>query len=152
MRVFRRGRKEKGAVLVELAFALPIFLLVVWCVVEFARLYYTSNSLSTAVREGARFAAVFDVPCNNSAAIKQKVIDAFNPFGGPAITTGQITLYDSSGIAPPNCRLGDKGSVTIEVKYRWDADNTSLPLLKMFPGDTIGFKRKSTFRWERQGT
>lgn len=152
MRRIKGLKKQKGAVLVEMAFALPIFMLVVWCVIEGTRLYYTSNSLSTAVREGARYAAVFDFPCSNSALIKQKVIDAFNPFGGPPITVGQITILDYSGVSPPACRLGNQGKVTVEVKYRWDATNTSFPLLKMFPGDTIGFKRTATFRWEREGT
>jgi Flp pilus assembly protein TadG len=143
MRLSTRRKNKRGSVLVEMAIALPIFILVVWCVIEFARLYYTSNSLSTAVREGARFAAVFPIPTDSSAAIKQKVSDAFNPFGGPPIDTTRVTITDNSQ---------STGSVTVTVKYRWDADNTSFPLLKLFPGDTIGFTRSATFRWEREGT
>lgn len=151
MRGVGKWKREKGAVLVEMAFALPLFLLVIWCMVELTRLYFTSNSLSTAVREGGRYAAVFNSPTANTAAIKQKVKDAFNAFGGPAITDAQITIYDSTTTAgcAPAC---DKGKVTVQVKYRWDADNTNFPLLKLFRGDTIGFTRTATFRYEREGT
>lgn len=54
--MFRRGQ-EGGQTLVEFAFVLPVFLLVVFGLVDVGRLVYTNATLSQAAREGARLAA-----------------------------------------------------------------------------------------------
>jgi Flp pilus assembly protein TadG len=131
---------EAGAALVEFAIALPILLLIVWCIVDFARAYYTINSLATAVREGARYAAVQVSPAASGAAIKTRVKDAFNAFGGDSILDAQINVYDSTA---------SKGNVTVQVKdYSW---LTTTPI-NIIAGGQIKMTRQSTFRWERAPT
>ncbi len=49
---------HRGQALVELALVLPIFLLILFGIVDGARLGYANNQLSQAAREGARVAAV----------------------------------------------------------------------------------------------
>lgn len=137
-----RWKDEEGAVLVEFAIVIPILLLIVWCIVDFARAYYTVNSLATAVREGARYAAVQVTPGTSPAldSIKGRVKTAFNAFGGPAIADAQINVYDSSTT---------KGNVTVEVlDYVW---LTTTPI-NIIAGGQILMTRKSTFRWERAPT
>jgi hypothetical protein len=53
----RRQQHERGQSLVEFAVVLPIFLLVVFGLVDVGRLVYTNATLSQAAREGARLAA-----------------------------------------------------------------------------------------------
>ena len=48
----------RGQSLVEFALVLPVFLLILFGVIDGARLIYTNSQLSQAAREGARVAAV----------------------------------------------------------------------------------------------
>jgi len=53
----RGGREDSGQTLVEFALILPVFLLVVFGLIDVGRLVYTNSALSQAAREGARLAA-----------------------------------------------------------------------------------------------
>ena len=136
---------EKATVLVEFAMVLPIFLLVAWCVIDFARAYYTLNSLSAAVREGARVAVVGKDYTNTAdsaagvAAAKARVTTSFNSFGGPAIPPDSIKVT-------PDVTAG---TVTVTVKgYTW---STSTPI-NIINGGKIIMTRTATFRIERFGS
>ena len=142
----RRGRwkDEEGAVLVEFAIALPILLLIVWCIVDFARAYYTVNSLATAVREGARYAAVQHIPGTSPEldSIQNRVKLAFHALASAdSLTNSQINVLDSTLT---------KGNVTVEVTNYWWKPST--PFITVITGDSIMMTRKSTFRWERAPT
>src|SRR5688500_9941943 len=130
-------RCEAGTVLVEMAMVLPIFLLIAWCVIDFGRAFYTNNSLATAVREGARVAAVLPYGVDSAASvteIKAKVAQAFNSFGGTAIAP------DSIKVTRP-----DEGTVRVQVKgYVW---KTSTPI-NVISGGQIVMTKTATFRWE----
>lgn len=136
----RLKKEERGSVLVEFAMVIPILLLIIWAIIDFARAYYTVNSLASAVREGARVAAVYKSPEDNVAAIKTRVKDAFNAFGGPPLTDDQIHVIDDSQAT---------GSVTVEVRdYQW---LTTTPI-NVFSGGQVLMTRRATFRWEREPT
>ena len=53
---FRLG-SERGIELIEFALVLPFLLLLTLGTIEFGRIYYTYNTLTKAVRDGARYAA-----------------------------------------------------------------------------------------------
>lgn len=55
--LLRLDRGEAGQGLVEVALVLPVFLLVVFGLLDAGRLVYTNSALSQAAREGARLAA-----------------------------------------------------------------------------------------------
>ena len=140
MRLSRRWRSERGTAMVEFAVVLPIFLFVIWCIVDFARAFYTQNSLASAVREGARYAAVRAVPSDDQAAIKARVTQSFNAFGGPPIAAGLISVLDSSTSA---------GNVTVTVtNYEW---RTTTPI-NIFTDGKVLMTKSAKFRWEREGT
>lgn len=137
MGLSEKRRGAKGAVLVELAVALPILVLVVWGIIDFARAYYTANSLTSAVREGARYAVVFGDPSSKDSLIKVKVKETFTAFGGDSIVTDSIKIIDEHTTT---------GKVTVEVKgYTWTASN---PLSGIFTNGKIIMTRRATFRWE----
>jgi hypothetical protein len=51
------GRRERGQTLVEFALALPLFVLIIFGVLDVGRFVYANSVLSQAAREGARLAA-----------------------------------------------------------------------------------------------
>lgn len=141
MRARKFFRSEKATVLVEFAMVMPIFLLIAWCVIDFARAYYTLNSLSAAVREGARTAAVQKIATPEEEAesvtiTKNRVSSAFNAFGGSPIPPDSIKVnFDVPG-----------GTVTVQVKgYTWV---TSTPI-NIINGGQIVMTRTASFRLER---
>jgi len=138
MRRSRKFKSDLGTAMVEFAVVLPIFLFIIWCVVDFARAFYTQNSLATAVREGARFAAVTSAPASAEtlSAVKTRVNQAFNAFGGAPIPSGSITV-DASALP----------EITVQVtNYEW---LTSTPIT-IFAGGKVLMTKKATFRWERE--
>ncbi|UMZ75036.1 TadE/TadG family type IV pilus assembly protein [Natranaerofaba carboxydovora] len=54
----RTLRKDDGQALVELAFVLPILLLLVFGIIEFGNIYFAHLTLNNASREGARAGAL----------------------------------------------------------------------------------------------
>lgn len=133
-------KSDRGAALVEFAVVVPILLLVVWGVIDFARAYYTSNSLASAVREGARYAVVQQTPSSKATQIRTTVKNAFRPLGGAALTDAQIFIYDSSATV---------GRVKVEVQnYTW----LKITPIKVFTGGQVSMTRSATFRWEREPT
>ena len=67
MPVELRRRRESGTSVVEMAFVLPLLLLLVFGIGDFGIAFTRWNSLTNAVREGARTGVVFRAPCNAGA-------------------------------------------------------------------------------------
>jgi Flp pilus assembly protein TadG len=57
-------RRQAGTSVVEMALVLPLLLLLVFGIGDFGIAYTQWNSLTNAVREGARVGVVFQTPCN----------------------------------------------------------------------------------------
>ncbi len=140
----RRLRSEEGAALVEFAIAVPVLLLIVWCMVDFSRAFYTSNSLASAVREGARYASSRqDFGSANLDSIKTRVRHAFSPAGGDTLTNSKITITVPS--------LATAGQVTVQVTgYEWYSTSPLTLFAVLSSGKRgISMTRRATFRWER---
>jgi Flp pilus assembly protein TadG len=104
-------REEKGQVLVETAFVLPLLLVLIFGMVDFGRAMYTKNTLNNAARSGARVAAVTPGLTPTSPAVA-----LFSLNSQPAITV-QNNIFN--GIPTDN-------SVTYELTIR-NAAGTSIP-------------------------
>jgi len=75
-------QREKGAVLVEMAFALPLLALIFLGIIDLGLMVRQHQVLQNAAREGARISVFlgnqifFRVPpCTAASAIKQRVVD-----------------------------------------------------------------------------
>lgn len=66
-RAAKYGRPQKGNVLVEFAFILPVFLLLLFGVIFFSIALYDKTVLAIATREGARAGAVYVAGTNANA-------------------------------------------------------------------------------------
>ena len=84
-----RGRRERGAVAVEMAIILPLLLLVVGGIVDFGRLLFTQNIVTNAAREGARTRALgYDEP-TATARIDQAML---------GVPSGTYTIAYTAGL------------------------------------------------------
>jgi Flp pilus assembly protein TadG len=122
----RARRHQAGTSVLEMAIILPLLLLLVFGIGEFGVAYTRWNSLTNAVREGAREGVVFRNPCNvvtvtalitttvenfssssglDAANITTNVAGACDPTGTPLTVTATspynyLALSALAGLAP----------------------------------------------------
>jgi Flp pilus assembly protein TadG len=107
-------QKQDGSVILETALMITVILVLSFGIVDFGRVMYTSNSLISAAREGARFGAV--MPVVNSALVDSVVRSRFNSytFGGDTLKDADITVTDLSASPKlPSVRVG------IAYSFKW---------------------------------
>ena len=107
-------QKQDGSVILETALMITVLLILMFGMVDFGRVMYTSNSLISAAREGARSGAVLPSPVD-VPTVKGIVKARFNSytFGGDNLKDADITVTDLSGSSPPSVR------VTIAYPFKW---------------------------------
>ena len=112
-RTGRRGRRlfgdESGQALVEFALILPIFLLLLLGIVEFARAWNIYEVLTDAAREGARVSVVDDPSITDSLQVKALIQQA-GARAGIAIAFSDIRF-------PDGFRTGKGFSTTVRIEY-----------------------------------
>jgi Flp pilus assembly protein TadG len=86
-RTARKRRAEAGTSIIEATIVLPLMLLLVFGIAEFGISFTRWNSLTNAVREGARAGVVFRTPCV-AGTVSTLVRDTVSDFA------------DSSGLDP----------------------------------------------------
>lgn len=97
-------RRERGAAAVELALVLPLFLLMIFGIVEFGRVYHVQATIDGAAREGVRVMALQQ----DATAARAAAVDAASP-------TVAITAAQVSTTACTSSTLGD--TVTVRVTH-----------------------------------
>lgn len=106
----RRSRSRAGATMVEAAFGLILFLMLVFGIMEFGRLVWIYNTVSYAAREASRYASV-----RGSAA----------PAPATANDIRQAVLKDTVGLDPNAVNVvvvwtpnnDPSGAVAVTVTY-----------------------------------
>jgi hypothetical protein len=106
-RLFRRDR-EKGAVLVEFALILPIFLMLIFGIVEASWAFAQASDVRHGVREGARLAAV---DFGNAPAIGAQMCDRMDLKTDPSRVTIRFHTFNGPG------ERGNSASLRVEHKY-----------------------------------
>ncbi len=132
----KRWRDKRGSVAVEAALVAPILFLIIFGVIDFSRAYYTLNSITGAVREGARYASSLDDPLTRQDEIKN-VVRFF------ALTMGQDSLLNSQILVT----FSDPQSVKVEVFEFPFEFITPLPWLVGL--DDVKISRAAIMKWER---
>ena len=99
-----RRRGERGAVLVEFAFILPILVLFIFGIVEFGRAYSARIQLTSAVREGARAVALGGTPAQAANAIKD---------GAPGLTRSEVAVTAATSCVGPT----PPANATVSASY-----------------------------------
>jgi Flp pilus assembly protein TadG len=112
-----RDGHRRGQALVEFALVIPVFLLLLFGVVDFGRLIYMNSTVSQAAREGARLASVeamwvgrTDSNCNavggpvcpaNVTALRADILAAANRMMAPFGAIANADLYTSCDATTP---------------------------------------------------
>lgn len=110
---FRLVGDEKGAAAVEMAFALPVLVIMLWAFVQLAQVYRAVAGIQMALGEGARYATLCvsqsvsgcAAPAAGtgsspaSGTVKRKVVDSIYGVGSPGTFTVDDPTTGTSGTA-----------------------------------------------------
>jgi len=135
----RISRNAEGAAAIEMAFALPVLIIMIWSFVQLAQVYRAMAGIQQGLGEGARFATL----CLNPTALG---CDAPPPGSGsnPANGTIKKKIKDSVyGIGPGTFTVDDPRSGTSGTGTYYDLTvcYTQPTSLLLFPGPTIRVSR-----------
>ncbi len=93
---------ERGTQLVELAIAIPIFVLLFAATAEFGRYFYEYTTLAKASRAGARYLATSAVNATEDGTAKNIVVYGNAAGTGspliPGMTTGNVVITRAGGV------------------------------------------------------
>jgi len=118
----RPHKGEHGQSLVEFALVIPIFLLVLFAIVDFGMAFHAWITVTNSAREGARVGAVRA----SSTDIEQRVRDT-------ATSLDQANL----SVAVTNAEGQPGGSVVVDVSYDYSLMTPLADLLNLVSGGTI---------------
>ena len=125
-RLAGRPRKaEDGQSLVEFALVLPIFLLVLFAIVDFGMAFHAWITVTNSAREGGRLGSVHA----SAAAIQQRVRDTADTLNQDDLTV-TVTNADDQGGQPGE-------SVVVDVSYSYSLMTPLADLLNLVSGGTI---------------
>ena len=120
----RRKNGEKGQALVEFALLVPIFLLLLFAIIDFGMGFYSWITVTNGAREGARLGAVL--------ATQQQIEDrVYQTVSLPNEST-QMTVTVTNAQGQPG------ESVVVKVDYDYDLITPLAGIVSFVSGDVIG--------------
>jgi Flp pilus assembly protein TadG len=122
---------EAGAAAVEMAFAIPILIVMIWAFVQLAEVYRAVAGMQQALGEGSRYATL---------CLSQSSTGCTAPTGDQIKTKINSSVY---GIGPGTFTVADPvGGTSGTAKYYDLSVSYSQPTnLLMFPGPTMSLTR-----------
>jgi len=120
----RRKNGEKGQALVEFTLLIPVFMLLLFAIIDFGMGFYTWISVTNAAREGARLGVVMATEQQISDRVYQA---ASLPNEGTQMT---VTVTNAQG------QPGE--SVVVKVDYDYDLITPLAGVVSFVSGDIIG--------------
>jgi hypothetical protein len=139
----RSLRSEKGGVVVEFAILLPVFLLLVFGIVDFGHAWYMKQIVSNASREGARYGTRYSGVTANTLlpSISDYILNTSDENGGKggyglkSQLPGDNPKVDPSGPGYTNSTPGNDLYVKVTATKTWWVVNKFVP--GMGPTSTI---------------
>ena len=134
----RRKNGEKGQALVEFTLLVPIFLLLLFAIVDFGMGFYSWITITNAAREGARLGAVHaplnvaSSPCFGKASLKVCIEDRVRDASDLTNEATKMTVTVTGADLPPG------ESVVVKVDYQYDLITPLASIALFFSGNTIG--------------
>jgi Flp pilus assembly protein TadG len=126
LRLIRRRRKngEKGQALAEFALLVPIFLILLFAIVDFGMGFYSWITVTNAAREGARLGSV--------QASEAEIVDRVYETSDLPEEATQMTVTVTNAQGQPG------ESVVVQVGYEYDLITPLAGLVQFVSGDEIG--------------
>jgi Flp pilus assembly protein TadG len=147
---FRLPRDESGAAAIEMAFTLPVLVIMLYAFVQLAEVYRAVAGMQQALGEGARYATLCYTQSATGCAAP-----APGTSTSPASGTIKAKIYSSVyGIGPGTFTVADPVAGTSGTAGYYDLSVTySQPTtLLMFPGPTMTLTRKKRVWISGSGT
>ena len=124
MKILRKIRRnEQGAAVIEMAFALPVLIVLMWMIVQLGLVFRAMSGIQHGLGEGARHATIY--PKKTDLDIKGKITDAVYGIGPGSFV-----------IANPVSGTKD-GANYLDLKVTYSQPTDML----LFPGPTINVTR-----------
>jgi hypothetical protein len=117
------SRNDDGAAVIEMAFALPVLIILLWMIVQLGLVFRAMSGIQHSLGEGARAATLWPVPATDTITDKMEAaVYGIGP-GDFDIVTPVAGTQDNSNY------------LDLEVTYTQDTD------LLIIPGPTISVSR-----------
>jgi Flp pilus assembly protein TadG len=116
--VRRLLQEDDGATLVEFALVTPVLILILVASLDFARALNAYVTITNASREAAHFAVLH--PAADDAALTSFVATRIVPLDPAALESVTAPYTPSTDVRWSVAALSP-GTVTVTVRYRWDA-------------------------------
>ncbi len=102
-------RKQRGAAAVEFAVVAPIFVLLLFGMIEYGRMVMVQQMLTNATREGARRA------CLDGTTVSEvkTTVQSYLTSGNITVNTGEITVSPD----PTTASFGDPVTVSLSIPF-----------------------------------
>jgi hypothetical protein len=130
-----RGKGEDGQSLVEFAFVLPIFLLVLFAIIDFGMAFHAWIAVTSSAREGGRLGAVHPSleaagsPCFGEGSLAQCIEDRVRDTAGSIGDDLEVNVTNADGIP------GE--SVVVDVTYEYTLITPMANMLDIVSHGTI---------------
>lgn len=141
-KLLARRREEKGQGLVEFSFVLMAFLLLIFGIMEGARMFESWVTIQHASREAARWGVTGQDDCtgitdDRLACITATASDRLGTLNGGSGAIIEVSSYDFPDYADPG-NLNDPGEACdmLEVHVEYD-HQVVLPIISEITGDTV---------------
>jgi hypothetical protein len=124
MRILRKLRRsERGAAVIEMAFALPALIMMMWMIVQLGLVFRAMSGIQHGLGEGARLATLFPQP--DDEAIHDKIEEAVYGIGPGHFDISEPETGEADGAT----------YMDLEVTYTQSTD------LLIIPGPDISVSR-----------
>lgn len=124
-------RNESGAAAIEMAFALPVMIVMIWMFVQLAQVYRATAGIQQALGQGARYATLCLNPtttgCTTPTAAQVKALITSSVYG---IGPGTFVVVD-----PVSGTSGSSKYYDLRVTYTQPTD------MLLYAGPTINVSR-----------
>ena len=117
-----RLRGSDGTALVEFTLILPLFLMLLFGIIDFGRAYSASVTLTNAVREGARYG----ITGQTAANIQSRTKTAAGPYNDGNLT---VTVTNAQGTAGT--------SLVVQGSYQFSFLTPLVGIAKLVSGGTL---------------
>lgn len=127
----RLFRNERGAAAIEMAFALPVLIVMLWAFVQLAQVYRAVAGIQQGLGEGARYATLCLNPTTTGCSA---------PTGDQIKTRINASVY---GIGPGTFTVSDPvaGNSGTSKYYDLTVSYSQPTTLLLFPGPTMSLSR-----------
>jgi len=141
--------QQQGGVMVEFAIVLPVLLLLVFGIIDFGHALYLKAEVTSASREGARYATRYQTDNNGQhilpASLSPNVSTwVTNNYAGLLPTDADLTVPPPTGPGYTSGLAGQDVTVTVQATKRWFILGTLVPGL----GNTLQLQSTTVMKCE----